>query len=201
MQSETTKSAERATTCGANVRSSRSSGYFQIKRGYCSGSRHTVCHFSTVCKVRGYCIHSSKVITTYTTSETVHKNVVVRAVINNSGKNSLNVLACLAFERTRVRKCKTSSIIAYRALASSASDSFSFSLCWIYRVVRHFSHREYSKTSFQSDLDRAAAHAVYPRFLRLKSPRLKSVQQLTCRLQCQFQNPLRFVRGALSTRP
>ncbi|KRX69133.1 hypothetical protein T06_14536 [Trichinella sp. T6] len=196
MQSETTKSAERATTCGANIRSSRRNGYFGIKRGYCSGRRHTVCHFSTVSKVRSYCINSSKALITYTTGETVHENVVVRAVINYTGKNSLNVLACLAFERTRVRKCKACSIIAYRALASSASSRISFSLRWIDRGLFHFRTGIVRKTGYESDLDLAAAHAVYPRFLRLKS-----VQQLTCRLQCQFQNPLHFVRGALSTRP
>ncbi|KRX51494.1 hypothetical protein T09_11521 [Trichinella sp. T9] len=128
-------------------------------------------------------------------------NVVVRAVIYNTGENSFNVLACLACEWTRVGKSETSSNIAYRALARSASNSSNRSLCWISRAVHSFSHQEVSQTSFQSDLDRAAAHAVYPRFLRLKSPRLESVQQLTCRLQCQFQNPLHFVRGALSTRP
>ncbi|KRY27715.1 hypothetical protein T01_5669 [Trichinella spiralis] len=113
---------------------------------------------------------SASVRCDYSHSETVHKNVVVRAVINNSGKNSLNVLACLAFERTRVGKSETSSNIAYRALARSASNSSNRSLCWISRVVHSFSHREFSQTSYQRDLDRAAAHAVYPRFLRLKSP-------------------------------
>ncbi|XP_003366198.1 hypothetical protein Tsp_14534, partial [Trichinella spiralis] len=62
------------------------------------------------------------------------------------------------------------------------------------KFERIFAPEKFRKTSFESDLDRAAAHAVYPRFLRFE----KCAKNSPRRLHCQFfKTPLPpLVQGA-----